>query len=93
MDDDLDSQAMDQILRRNRYGRLGFTLADEAYVVPVNYGYDGARIYGQTVEGTKVEGMRRNPNVALLVDEIEDAARWQSVLIQGTFVELKDRAE
>lgn len=98
---ELNDRELDALLKRHRYGRLAFTLDDELYIIPINYGYDGVRLYGQAPEGTKghipggteVEGMRQNPHVAFQVDEIEDPAHWRSVLLQGRFHELHDRAE
>jgi nitroimidazol reductase NimA-like FMN-containing flavoprotein (pyridoxamine 5'-phosphate oxidase superfamily) len=98
---ELNSADIDAVLGRRRYGRLGFTLDGEVYVIPINYAYDGQRLYGQAPigspgglpGGTKVRGMRQNPNVAFEVDEIQDPAHWRSVLVQGRFHELHDPAE
>jgi len=97
---DLTEAEIDAVLGRHRYGRVAFTLDEEVYIIPINYAYDGNRLYGQAPEGTrgqipggtKVAGMRGNPHVAFQVDEIEDPAHWRSVLLQGRFHELHDRA-
>src|ERR1700692_4646236 len=93
---ELSSTDIEALLERHRYGRLGFTLDDEVYIIPINYAYDGHRLYcqapagsaGQMPGGTKVKGMRQNPHVAFEVDEIVDPAHWRSVLLQGRFHEL-----
>ncbi len=98
---ELSSGEIEAVLGRHRYGRLGFTLDGEVYVIPINYAYDGERLYGmaptgspgQLVGGTKVKGMRQNPHVAFEVDEIADPAHWRSVLLQGRFHELHDPEE
>lgn len=93
MHGNLSEREIDAILREHGYGRVGFVLENEVYIIPINYAYDGALIYGQAPPGTKVEGMRQNPKVAFEVDEIQDPAHWRSVLVHGRFVELHDRAE
>lgn len=84
---------IDQLLSRNRYGRLGFSLDGQIFITPINYAYDGEILYGHAPEGTKIRGMRQNPTVAFEVDEIRDPAHWHSVLIHGHFVELRERSE
>jgi len=98
---ELTAAEIDALLRRHRYGRVGFTLDDETYVIPINYGYDGACLFGQAPTGskgqmpggTKIAGMRQHPHVAFEVDEIQDPAHWRSVLLHGRFRELHGRAE
>jgi len=98
---ELTAAEIDALLRRHRYGRVGFTLDDETYVIPINYGYDGACLFGQAPTGskgqmpggTKIAGMRQHPHVAFEVDEIQDRAHWRSVLLHGRFRELHGRAE
>jgi len=86
----LSDQAIDNFLRHHYFGRLGFVLDGEVYIIPINYAYDDTRIYGHAPPGTKVAGMRQHPNVAFEVDEISDPAHWQSVLVHGRFVELRE---
>jgi len=98
---DLSADEIEAVLKGHRYGRVAFTLNDEVFITPMNYGYDGSRIYGQAPKGsvgripggTKIAGMRQNSHVAFEVDEIQDSAHWRSVLVQGRFRELRDRAE
>jgi len=98
---DLSAHQVETVLNGHRYGRVAFNLNDEVYITPMNYGYDGSRIYGQAPKGsvgkvpggTKIAGMRQNTHVAFEVDEIQDAAHWRSVLVQGRFHELRERGE
>jgi nitroimidazol reductase NimA-like FMN-containing flavoprotein (pyridoxamine 5'-phosphate oxidase superfamily) len=99
----LNDREIDALLARHRYGRLGFTLDGQVYIVPINYAYEGGVVYGHAsrggqldgaqVSGTKLRGMRQNPTVAFEVDEIQDAAHWRSALLHGRFVELRDTEE
>jgi nitroimidazol reductase NimA-like FMN-containing flavoprotein (pyridoxamine 5'-phosphate oxidase superfamily) len=90
---ELTDREMDGLLQRHRFGRLAFTIEGELFIVPINYAYDGSRVYGHASVGTKVAGMRQNPHVAFEIDEIDDPAHWRSVLLQGRYIELHERAE
>lgn len=78
------------VLASQALGRLACTEGKQPYIVPLTYSYDGEYIYGQTNEGTKINILRKNPNVCFEVDMMTDMANWQSVLVFGTFEELKD---
>jgi len=98
---DMSAEEIDALLNRNRYGRIAFSFGGESYVIPMNYAYDGVKLYcqapigtkGQIPGGTKIAGMRQSTHVAFQVDEIENPAHWRSVLLQGRFHELHDPAE
>jgi nitroimidazol reductase NimA-like FMN-containing flavoprotein (pyridoxamine 5'-phosphate oxidase superfamily) len=59
------------------------------YVVPVTYAYDNGYIYGHTKNGLKICMMRKYPNVCFEIDRIKDMSSWKSVILYGTFEELK----
>lgn len=85
----LTNNQIDTLLISNLSGRLGCCADGKPYVVPIAYAYHQSYIYSHTREGTKVEMMRRNPNVCFEVDQIDNLANWRSVIIQGTFEELE----
>jgi nitroimidazol reductase NimA-like FMN-containing flavoprotein (pyridoxamine 5'-phosphate oxidase superfamily) len=99
----LNDHEIEAMLARNRYGRLGFALDGQLYIVPINYGYANGTLYGHAsgrsdlgghaTLGTKVRGMRQNPTVAFEVDEIRDPAHWRSVLLHGRFVEINGKEQ
>lgn len=85
---------INNILSSQVLGRIACTDSVHPYIVPVTYAFDGECIYGQTNEGSKLEIMRKNPNVCFEVDMMFDMRNWQSVLVHGSFEELeKDDAE
>lgn len=86
---ELDEEQIDQLLRSEAVGRIGCHGGDVVYVVPVTYVYDGENIYGHMDEGLKLRLMRANANVCFEVDRIENIANWQSVIIWGTYEELR----
>ena len=76
------------VLRRNGIGRLAMVDGERPYLVPIAFAYARDAIYGHTPAGRKLAVLRRSPEVALLVDEIEDLGEWRSVLVEGRWSEL-----
>ena len=86
----LNSEQINNLLTSQVLGRLACTDGKQPYIVPITYMYDGKHIYGQTNEGMKLTILRNNPNVCFEVDRMSDMNNWQSVLVFGSFEELKD---
>ncbi|MDM1296310.1 pyridoxamine 5'-phosphate oxidase family protein [Sphingobacterium sp. N143] len=86
---DLNKKEIDDLLKRQFIGRLGCHLEGETYIVPINYVYQNNAIYAHSGEGKKLEMLRGNPRVCFQVDEIESMFKWKSVILWGTFEELK----
>lgn len=89
----LSSSQIEEVLKNQLVGRIGCSLNDEAYIIPISYAYDGNYIYCHTTEGKKTAIMRKNPKVCFQVDEMRDMANWKSVIVQGEFEELKSKEE
>jgi nitroimidazol reductase NimA-like FMN-containing flavoprotein (pyridoxamine 5'-phosphate oxidase superfamily) len=77
-------------LRRHRIGRIGCSVNDRPYVVPITYAYDGAYVYAYSGLGRKIEVMREQPLVCFEVDEIDGDVSWRSVIAEGVYEELID---
>lgn len=88
---ELSDMQIDNLLLSQAVGRLGCTDGNKPYITPVTYVYDGKHIIGQTKEGLKLNILRKNPNVCFEVDRMSDMANWQSVIVSGTFQELKGK--
>jgi hypothetical protein len=71
-------------------GRLGCSLDNQPYVVPIYFAYEPAYIYVLSTFGQKTEWMRANPRVCLEVDEIKDQSQWVSVIANGRYEELPE---
>ncbi len=84
----LSDKQIDTLLLSQVTGRIGCHADNRTYVVPVTYVYDDGKILCHTREGSKLEMMRKNPEVCFEVDQIQNMANWQSVIIWGTFEEL-----
>lgn len=89
---ELSDTQIQNILSSQAVGRLACSDGNQPYIVPVTYKYDGNYIYGQTNEGTKLQILRKNPNVCFEVDRMMDMRNWQSVIVYGKFEELEDEA-
>ena len=85
---------IDQFLTCARVGRLGMSIEDAPYVVPVGYGYSNGKIFFHTCNtGLKMNSMRKNPNVCFEVDEsLSDGSMYKSVIAIGK-VEIIDRKD
>jgi uncharacterized protein len=81
---------IDDVLKKQAIGRLGYRDDRKCYVTPVTYAYDGKYIYGQTNEGLKLDVIRGNPYVCFEVDAIQNMANWESVMLWGHFEELEN---
>ena len=90
MIDNLSTPEAEALLNNSIYGHLGCHALGKTYVIPISYAFDGKYIYCHTEEGLKMEIMRRNPSVCFQVQSMDTIANWKSVIVQGTFEELKD---
>jgi uncharacterized protein len=85
----ISKQECSELLKRVTLGRLACSLDNQPYVVPVAFSYESNYIYVFSTVGKKVEWMRQNPKVCLQADEIGNRANWLSVVVTGTYSELR----
>jgi len=88
--DELNDSECREILFRASIARLGCSLNDQPYVVPVIIAYEADDIYVFSTLGQKVKWMRANPKVCVQVDEIRGHSDWISVIANGEFQELPE---
>jgi nitroimidazol reductase NimA-like FMN-containing flavoprotein (pyridoxamine 5'-phosphate oxidase superfamily) len=84
----MSTDEIEAALSRSRLGRIGCSLHDRPYIVPINYVYDGEHVYAYSHTGRKVHIMREQPHICFQVDEIEGPSRWWSVVAEGRYEEL-----
>jgi nitroimidazol reductase NimA-like FMN-containing flavoprotein (pyridoxamine 5'-phosphate oxidase superfamily) len=84
------SQECKELLKRVSIGRLGCSLDDQPYVVPVGFSYEPDYIYIFSTLGKKIKWMRKNSKVCLQADEIGNRSNWLSVIVTGTYLELRE---
>jgi uncharacterized protein len=90
---DLSHDECKELLNRVSVGRLACSLENQPYIVPVCFAYEPEYLYVFSTVGQKIEWMRQNPKVCLQADEIRSRSSWTSVLVNGTYVELREPAE
>lgn len=85
----LDDLEIKLILEKNYIGNLGYIYLNRPFVVPITYFFDKENnvIICYSGEGHKMNAMRKNNAVSLLVDDIESIGNWESVLVHGVFEE------
>jgi len=84
----LTNEEIEAVLETNIIGRIGCHVGEQLYVVPITYFYDGEFIIGHTVEGMKIELLRKNPECCIEVDQITSISDWRCVIAWGTYEEL-----
>ena len=88
--DQLSESECREILSCASMARLGCSLNDQPYVVPVGIAYEENEIYVFSTLGQKIKWMRSNPKVCVQVDEIRSQSNWLSVIANGEFQELPE---
>jgi len=76
---------IDAVLRRNRVGRIAYSLHDRVDVEPIHYVYESDWVYGRTSAGEKLSTLAHNHWVAFEVDEVAGTFDWRSVVAHGSF--------
>jgi nitroimidazol reductase NimA-like FMN-containing flavoprotein (pyridoxamine 5'-phosphate oxidase superfamily) len=89
----LNDTEIEELLNHQFIGRIACHTDGVTYVVPISYAYDGTSIYAHSLEGMKVNMMRKNPQVCFEVDNTKNLSNWQSVVAWGTYEELTDGDE
>jgi uncharacterized protein len=79
-----------ELLNRVSVGRLACSFENQPYVVPVCFASEPEYLYVFSTLGQKIEWMRQNPKVCLQADEIENRSNWTSVVVNGTYLELRE---
>jgi nitroimidazol reductase NimA-like FMN-containing flavoprotein (pyridoxamine 5'-phosphate oxidase superfamily) len=86
----ISQQECSELLKRVSIGRLACSLDNQPYVVPVAFSYEPEWIYIFSTLGKKIKWMRQNPKVCLQADEIGNRSNWLSVIVTGTYLELRE---
>jgi hypothetical protein len=86
----ISQQECSDLLKRLYIGRLACSLENQPYIVPVCFSYEPDCIYIFSTLGKKIKWMRQNPKVCLQADEIGNRSNWFSVIVTGTYLELRE---
>lgn len=79
----LDRAAIEDVLRRNRVGRLAFRSGDAVDLEPIHYVFSGGSIVGRTSPGTKLSALALDHRIAFEVDEWDSLFSWRSVVVKA----------
>lgn len=90
---ELTSDEIGKLLKRNVIGRIACTDGLEIVILPINYRFDQDSVLCYSLEGHKVDLMRKNNSVCFEVDEITRSNDWKCVVINGIFEEITDERE
>lgn len=87
---EMTSEECYSFLERADVARLGCSLENQPYVVPIRFSYQDGYLYIFATLGQKIEWMRANPKVCVQADEIKSQADWVSVIVNGEYEELRE---
>jgi len=79
-----------KLLTDNRLARIACAKDGKPYVVPIYFAYADNHLYAFSMPGKKMDYMRENPKVSLVVEEQGPGQEWKSVVVDGRFEELPD---
>ncbi len=88
--DEITESGCREILARATLARLGCSLDNQPYVVPVGIAYEPDYIYVFSTFGQKIRWMRTNPKVCVQIDELAGQSEWASVIATGEYQELHE---
>jgi nitroimidazol reductase NimA-like FMN-containing flavoprotein (pyridoxamine 5'-phosphate oxidase superfamily) len=85
----LSADEIEDVLRNEVIGRIGFLSEGWPCVVPITYVYDGGDyIYFHSTEGEKTDAMRKDGRVCFEVEQIRAMGNWRTVMARGTVEKL-----
>ena len=79
---ELSRQQCELLLRNTRHGRLAFLADGRVEIFPVNYAFDGDKLFFRTAPGAKLMAAEAQTLVALETDGILPDEGW-SVVVRG----------
>jgi nitroimidazol reductase NimA-like FMN-containing flavoprotein (pyridoxamine 5'-phosphate oxidase superfamily) len=81
----LNADEIEDVLRNEVIGRIGFVSDGWPCVVPITYVYDGGDyVYFHSTEGSKTDAMRKDARVCFEVEQIRAMGNWRTVVARGT---------
>jgi nitroimidazol reductase NimA-like FMN-containing flavoprotein (pyridoxamine 5'-phosphate oxidase superfamily) len=91
---ELDEQEINEALKGFGHGTLSLAHDDEAYGVPVSFGYDGDRIFLTLIrlgeESKKLDFAEQTKKASLTRYHVTSRYDWESVIVTGLLQEIHD---
>ncbi|WP_132061192.1 pyridoxamine 5'-phosphate oxidase family protein [Halorussus amylolyticus] len=88
----MSQEEVEQHLRKQDHGVLALADNDDSYAVPLNYYYDGSRMFlrvSTKPESEKVAFAEATKTATFVVYEVEEGTTW-SIIIRGTIRQLPE---
>lgn len=79
------------VLEAHRFGHLACAREGRPYLVPIHYAYSERALYAFSLPGKKIDWMRANNRVSVLVEAERPDRGWTSVIADGWYEELPER--
>ena len=89
----MDGEEVDRRLRECGHGVLALARGDDAYGIPLNYQYDGDRLFvrfGETTDDEKLEYANETETATLVVYDASDEPNSWSVIVRGRLSRLDE---
>ena len=88
-------QGYDELIKDGYMARVAFQDTPFPYIAPFLYVFDGSFLYFMpTKYGKKIDMVRKNPNVAVYIEELSpDLATHRFVTLRGRVEEVSDETE
>jgi nitroimidazol reductase NimA-like FMN-containing flavoprotein (pyridoxamine 5'-phosphate oxidase superfamily) len=80
-----------QVLAAHNVARLACAKDGRPYLVPIYYAYADKALHAFSIPGKKIEWMRANSMVSVLVESQGQGRQWKSVIADGRYEELPER--
>lgn len=84
---EMSEREVEQVLKTAKYGVLSLAVADEAYAVPMSFGYDGEGLYfvfrRPATGSRKLEFVEGTGRATFVVADVATKHDWASVLVEG----------
>lgn len=77
------------VLNQHYIGHLAYIYQNKPFVLPITYLYYNDKIICYSGDGHKINALRQHSAIAMEVSEITSINNWKSVVVHGTYQELK----
>jgi nitroimidazol reductase NimA-like FMN-containing flavoprotein (pyridoxamine 5'-phosphate oxidase superfamily) len=90
---ELSKSEIEEVLRNNVLGRIGYRQGERVHIAPVSYVFETGSVLCRSYEGDRVLAMRDNRHVCFEVEELYSFNNWKTVVAWGVYEELFDMTE
>lgn len=90
----MSSDEISDFLGESGHGVLSLAREDDAYSVPISFGYDGERLFLSLIQfgddSEKLEYIESDGQASLTVYDVETRFDWWSITVRGSLHEVSD---